>query len=466
MTNASLVEWPDIEDACKGGIGILLANGSDPVETGRLRRMVRDYGRILARIHRAPLERRKSMIDAIAVPNYAAKVCALLRSPSISKWNCKQLHNMAKALNFLTPLTETVNAYWQVERGKARLIVPYGPKRRAQSVFLNDMMAAAWLDNPNDYSRKGRGERAFSQRVIREMKDGVNYWWTPDFKKCFLSLKPAHFRKLPLDNRLVRNVGFLPGCAHIKVQMPSGPLRSAVKAELVELLGLGDVSDLSDVSIVSYSIKLARQKLPTGAVASPRMMRWLIGQIVEDCLSIPGDVGLSYSDNQAFGSHTRTAVEGMVSKVVKHCTELPAGPLSFDHLEVVHRNRVFLLNNKYSERKTASGRSIRVTPGRKRYRRFEEQLQLRLDEAVTKGEDAVYAALRYSARWYASQVSYTKVEPYSRNWFKSVLSSYWMDFQNGDPIGTFYIDNIANSGAAASAPTSPKSTIKIGGSVS
>jgi len=40
----------------------------------------------------------------------------------------------------------------------------------------------------------------------RELCDGYGYWWTPDIKDCFGSLKPGHFEWLPIDRNIVFNM--------------------------------------------------------------------------------------------------------------------------------------------------------------------------------------------------------------------------------------------------------------------
>lgn len=57
----------------------------------------------------------------------------------------------------------------------------------------------------------------------KELSGGYGYWWTPDIKDCFGSLKPGHFKWLPIDRTIMRNVAHLPMCAKIEVRRPEDP---------------------------------------------------------------------------------------------------------------------------------------------------------------------------------------------------------------------------------------------------
>ena len=100
----------------------------------------------------------------------------------------------------------------------------FGKMRTAQCLMVRDMLSLTGIDSELNCSRKGGGgERALLEKVCELITEGYNWWWTPDVKTCFASIKPGHFRWLPIDRRILKNVIFLPKCAEIEADLKVSP---------------------------------------------------------------------------------------------------------------------------------------------------------------------------------------------------------------------------------------------------
>src|SRR5260370_30836013 len=89
--------------------------------------------------------------------------------------------------------------------------------RAGEWLIGRDMVSLMGIDSDLDFARRGAGgERALLKKVCDLYVDGYEWWWTPDIKSCFASIRPGHFGWLPIDRRLLMNVMFIPKCAEIE----------------------------------------------------------------------------------------------------------------------------------------------------------------------------------------------------------------------------------------------------------
>src|SRR5262249_1275451 len=157
------------------------------------------------------------------------------------------------------------------------LICKPGPLRKAQQIMLRDVLMMMGIDNEYDFTRKGAGgEVGYRNEVIKNLCDGYNWWWTADIANCFPSLKPGHFKWLPITRMLMQRVVYLPKCAKIEVVKPEEP--AAVLLYLKETypdLPVDESSSLYErVSFLTQVV--VRRGLPLGSCLSVFLARAFI----------------------------------------------------------------------------------------------------------------------------------------------------------------------------------------------
>jgi hypothetical protein len=112
-----------------------------------------------------------------------AKACALVRAFAGSECYVApaKFTRLVERFSVWEPLTERVVAFWAEKfKGGYRLIVKYGPLRRAQCLLVRDVLAVAGIDSEIDFSRKGGGgERGLVKKVCDLITEGYDWWWTP-----------------------------------------------------------------------------------------------------------------------------------------------------------------------------------------------------------------------------------------------------------------------------------------------
>ncbi len=188
---------------------------------------VRQHKRALiqvARINPGESQKQTVMAKVLVLDSFNARVCAVLRAQvRCSQYVSPQkIVQLAEQLDVRKPLTEKVVTYWKEKpSGDYRLIRKDGPVRTAQRLVVRDMLSVLAVDSGYDFTRRGAGgELAFIREICNLISGGFPWWWTPDIKKCFASLKPGHFGWLPIDRRLLLNAAFIPKCAKIEVVIP------------------------------------------------------------------------------------------------------------------------------------------------------------------------------------------------------------------------------------------------------
>jgi hypothetical protein len=154
--------------------------------------------------------------------SYNARFCAMLRSARAhgGSVSIDELHTLTHELSVWEPHSEAVVVHWvpKAPNHGFRPIVVSGRMRTAQALMLRDVLSMTGIDSAIDCTKKGGGgEQGLIKGVCNDIKDKYHWWWTPDVKDCFGSIKPRHFGWLPIDRRLIRNIAYLPKCAKIVV---------------------------------------------------------------------------------------------------------------------------------------------------------------------------------------------------------------------------------------------------------
>jgi hypothetical protein len=151
-------------------------------------------------------KKQNTLAKKVLLHSLDARVCAVLRAMSADGKNVTPSNVMASAMNLSVwkPLPEPVRVVWtKKDKGGYRPIVISGPMRRAQCLMVRDMLLMMDIDSLIDCTKKGGGgEKRLITNVCKDIENETNWWWTPDVKNCFGSIRPGHFRWLPIDRRL------------------------------------------------------------------------------------------------------------------------------------------------------------------------------------------------------------------------------------------------------------------------
>jgi hypothetical protein len=411
----------------------------------RLETLAGDYRRCLVRLSRTfdgDFVKLRRTAEQLLFASFSGRVCAVVRAfvRCERKVGWTEIEEAAKRLDVWKPLSEPVTVRWQPKSYKAgyRLICKDGPERTAQRLLVRDALTVMGVDSEFDFTRKGaEGERGLVQKVCSLMADEHAYWWTPDVKHFFMSLKPKHFGWLPLDRRLIKDVLFLPKCAKIVVITPKDPkaVLSWMKASFPDLPPVG-ISSSKD-ELVSLTAHLVRQGLPLGSVTSPLLARGFLGRELRAALGELGVAAFSFCDDLAIGacfkSDGQAAVEALTERLQSH----PAGPIELHDAELLPRTsmKVQLLGYFLEPGNGYGTNPVHVKPGPKRTARLRAKMTERLKRAAKAGDDLMEVGLAYNARWYASQQAWTKVPGDSWNASECAAMGYVEDFEMGIPLG-------------------------------
>ena len=414
--------------------------------SSRVRRFVRQYKSLLRQIDHG-LEKSKAFHVGRYVNSHAAKVIATMCAfDKRRRWPpLGQLESYAKKLDCWNGTIEPLHVLWRVQLGsKTMLICVSGRKRTAMQLMIRDALHALGIRSDVDFAQKGRGgERALFAGICEAIEDDYRYWSTPDVTNCFLSLRPGHFQELPINERLIFNVAFLPEGTRVKVHFRGSDM-GEIKAAVVKKFTHMVPSSPMGTPTISITSKVVRRNLVPGSVLSPLLASWFIAKAVRDSI---GDMDLSlqtWVDDLMIGGRHKSEAEEAESKLFEHLATLPAGPVGLHGLGVVDNYHLSALG--YDVFPPRPGRpKMHVKPGDKRIARFKTRLKKRLEHAVATGDDVWAAEEKYALAWFNSQSAWTKIPAYSENVCLSISCTYVSDFLDGIPMGTQKLNNPAGS---------------------
>jgi hypothetical protein len=397
----------------------------------------------IARLGPGRLRKQLQLAQWGALNSLSARVCAVIRAATKVKQHPApaEIIRRAEWLNVWRPLTETVIARWaQKPEGGYRLIVRFGPRRTAQCLMVRDVLSVMGIDSEFDFTRKGAGgEQALVKRVCDLITDDYNWWWTPDIKNCFPSIKPGHFGWLPIDRRLLKNVMFLPKCAKVAVVIPDdhGALLHGLRGPKPDLT----VSDPIHY-ITAFTIQMVRQGLPQGSVLSPLLARAFVGRGIRMALADTGAIGLSFIDDLTIGACNRLDAKAAQQAVTKRFSSLSAGPIELHASPILPSSsgKVTVLGYRLEPGNGYGDNPVHVKPGRKRTNRFKRKLAGRL-ASTAPGNDLGAVAKEYWRKWFKSQQAWTKVPFHSADLSEFIAMTYVDDFKTGIPMGTWQVNN-------------------------
>ena len=260
--------------------------------------------------------------------SYNARLCAMLRAAHArgGSVSIDELHAFTHKLSVWEPQGEAVVVHWVPKAPKPgfRPIVISGRMRTAQALMLRDVLSMMGIDSACDCTRKGGGgEQGLIKAICKDIEDEYHWWWTPDIKDCFGSIKPRHLGWLPIDRRLIRNVVYLPKCAKI-VMLPHKDADAILQSLYAKY---PDLSEDGSSSLYSLTVQVVRRGLLQGSVLSPLLARAVIHREVNATLSQKGLKCYSYCDDLSIGAQTKGECRAAKHAMTDHLSSLPAGPI-------------------------------------------------------------------------------------------------------------------------------------------
>ena len=386
-----------------------------------------------------PLSSKEALF--IGVVRIAAKR-GLCISPSEAVGN-------AGKISMWQALSEAVIVHWSSKGGgKYRLIVKYGILRAAQQLPLRDVLSLMGVDNEFDYARKGAGgEVAFVNEIKKSMIEGIRWFWNPDIENCFPSMKPKHFDWLPVDQRLLQTVIFLPKCAKIKIKGPkdAAAVATFLKAEYPDH-GLGGSPSLSPLETVrTFTVGLTRQGLPQGSMLSPLIARAFIGRELRHVVEGKKLHVSTFMDDLCIGSCGAETLNEVAGAVTKRLEAHPAGAIKLSVVELRDMKKgVDIIGYRITHEGDHKPEPIHVKPNGKRLERFRVRLPDKLKpvagnrigpQLLEVHRELVDAGMHYALRFYASNSAWTKKGQFSWQNLDAVTESCVWNFIRGEPIG-------------------------------
>jgi len=300
------------------------------------------------------------------------------------------------------------------------------------------MLQVMQVDSEIDYSRKGAGgERAFVDQVCKSIDGGLRWWWTPDIKSYFASLRPSHLKWLPLTRQLVMNDVFTPRCAKVRVIVPKD-----VKKILHALQGQFPSPNVMTIShMISFTVQKVRLGLPEGSTLSPLTARGFVGRELRTLFGSPGIAKSSFMDDLAIGTRSRKGIDAAVTVLTERFLSHPAGPIELHPAKptdavawVKGGKEIELLAYKLQPGAGYGANKIHVKPGPRRLSRFREKLREKL-KAADNSFEPYDVGLDYWRHWYQSQQAWTKVPGHTELVSENITLSYIDDYIHGLPLG-------------------------------
>ena len=335
--------------------------------------------------------------------SYNARSCAVLRAAGAEgDVSLDELHDLAHELSVWEPVDEAVVVHWVSKAPKAgyRPIVVSGRMRTAQALMLRDVLSVMDIDSAIDCTKKGGGgEKGLIKAVCKDIEDEYHWWWTPDIKDCFGSIKPRHFGWLPIDRRLIRNVAYLPKCAKIVV-----PQHEDAEAILQYLYAkYPGLSENGSISLHALTVQVVRRGLLQGSVLSPLLARAVIHREVDAALSHKELKRYSYSDDLSIGAHTKGECQAARHALTDHLSSLPAGPIELHDVPIknAEAQRIVVLGYALEAGKGHGNNHVHVKPWRKRTDNFKRKLVQKLKAAPAEA-NLFKVGENYRLQWFGA----------------------------------------------------------------
>jgi hypothetical protein len=426
-------------------LGPLQPNGFKAEDVEYLDARLNGYIYKLSKLeNKAPAGLKKQAIYAKhnLLDTYDARFCAVVRSLARSdKYpSLAGIKHLTEKLSVWEPLAEPIVVHWQSKEPKSgyRLIMNDGIMRTAQRLMIRDMLSVMNIDSDIDFTRKGAGgERALVKAICKDIEQGYNWWWMPDIKDCFPSIRPGHFKWLPLDHRLVKN-SFTPKCAEIKVAKHDDYLEILQwMKEAYSDLPVG--YSYSDFELLT--VQIAQRGLSQGSVLAPLLTRSVIKRLLDGALPDPQIARYAFMDDLNIGACTKgqalAAKEIVTTQLLSH----PAGPIELHDEPVINvqTGMVVALGYKLEPGNGHGDNYVHVKPWGKRIKRFKSKLWKKLSEAEP-GADLFEIAETYRRRWFNSQQAWTKVPELSDDTSANITATYVDDFIHGILLGTMKLN--------------------------
>lgn len=411
-----------------------------PQNVAKLRSSIKRYGRSLLRLSK----KGPSLIEKTALHSFDAHICAALRAADragLTGLTFFELSKMALRARAGDAATEAVSAYWDPkDNGGFRLIVRPGLIRNTRHLVFRDGLTCLGFDNPYDFSRSGAGgETAFVAAVVSAVCSGQSSVATADMKKCFASMRPAHFQWAPLNQQLLQKEVFISEEANVEVELPGnlGKLWTFLQAEYGAVVTTSIMQ-----SIISLTTQMVRQALPEGGLLSPLLARSFIGREIQATLGSMGVAISSFVDDLAICACAQTTAAAAMHALEMRLKSHPAGPIELHAKQIRDANAwktdghtevlKYLLEpgNGYGDN------PVHVKPGPRRISKFKKRLKEKLDQAKAEGKNLYAEGLRYWKQWFASQHAWTKVPGCSELVSEAAAMSYIEDYILGIPMGS------------------------------
>lgn len=403
---------------------------------------VRGYCGHLRQSERAKPEKKKLILIS-ARRSFRGRLSCVLRSVAKLKrpWEAGRIVRAAKRLDPLKELREPVNVRFLPHHlGKTRPIALPGTIRRATSLLVRDTLQVMGIEGQFDFARAGAGgEKALVQRVCKDTVAGKTFWSMPDVTAFYLSLRPGHFKKLPINDSLIRNVAFLSESTKFRIAWNLRDF-SSVRSYLA---GLGVVvpepTPSNRYPIQKAIIKVVRQGLYQGSVLSPLMARWFLSTVAKHALP-PAVSFHTWVDNIALGGTSYSEVSAALCSLSHELELHSAGPVFLHDTEIEELRKLFLLGYAFRPGHGFGSNPIHVKPGPKRIERFRSRLDRKLTKAQANVRPFEQVADAYARRWFGSQGGWTKVPALSKWACRNITQTYVADFLLGIPMGTWKIN--------------------------
>lgn len=433
-------KWSDA--AGKAGSPMVAGKRYSRGDIKALKGSVEAHCRSLERVRKAVDQlRQRTMAETLILPSFHSHVCALLRAHTrrSSYIPLEGLFRAASRSKQWLPLTEEIVAQWHWKpKGGLRLIRSEGPRRTARRLVIRDMLHVMHVDSEIDYSRKGAGgERAFVGQVCKSIDGGLRWWWTPDIKNYFASLRPGHLKWLPLTRLLVKNDVFTPRCAKVRVIIPKD-VKKVLHALRKQYPSL-HVNTISEM--ISFTVQTVRLGLPEGSTLSPLLARGFVGRELRTLFGSPGVARSSFMDDLAIGARSRKKIQTAVIALTERLASHPAGPIELHPLKPLDAlgwakggNEIELLGYRLQPGAGYGENNVHVKPGARRLRRFRAKLREKLKNA-DQSLEPYDVGLDYWHQWFQSQQAWTKVPRYSKQLSENITLSYIDDYLHGVPMG-------------------------------
>lgn len=289
---------------------------------------------------------------------------------------------LANRLDLRKDCDEIIHASFREKTdGSYRPISSFGLERTARQRLAKDILEAAGVAHPADYSVRGRGVNAACDR-IRELvlDEGCEHFLVADIKNCFGSFeRNAVASFLPLPERVVHNTILIPDTAKLVIHTPD----------------------------INTNIKrwedAARRGIPQGSPASSLVASALIGPLLDQLPDATRVVVVA--DDMLFGACSEADVNAIKLALTEALKSHPAGPLSLKHVHIRTTQQGFnFLGYRFRRRPEVFGGMFYAHPSPQSFKRFKARLWERttvcpFDDIFEVGWEYAEAWRRSFSRW-------------------------------------------------------------------